>query len=382
MNILHVIVNLESEGAQTAMKRLVLSHTNSPRYRHSAVSLSGSGPVGAELEATGVRVDALGMRSAIGIVRTMSALRKVIRSTRPDVVQTWMYHADLLGGLAAKSEGIDSIIWGIRTTDIIRGTSRKTALLRHVCAALSRRIPARIVCVAESARRTHIASGYASDRMLVIGNGFEPAKVDGEARRSVRRELGWQDDDIVVGTVGRFNHYKDYRTFVAACDIASREEPRLRVIMIGGGLDASNSELNSWIRPTKKPSIFALLGQQKNVRRFLSAMDMFCLSSRSEGFPNAVGEAMALGIPCVVTDVGDSANLVGDTGLVVPPENPVALGQALSGFASLSSEQRCDAGRRARDRIATQFSMDRIRAQYETLYELLYDASRTRDTAA
>lgn len=366
-----MIAGLGVGGAELMLKRLVLVREGEARDGtvHSVISLGELGEVGARLRAEGIAVEALGMRSALGVPRALFRLRERIAALRPDVVQTWMYHADLLGGLAARAAGARPVVWGIRASTMVQGTSRGTRIVRSLCARLSAQLPAAIICAAQEARRVHAAIGYDDSRMLVIPNGFDlPAPVPAAATAALRAACGWGGDELVIGTVGRFDPYKDYANFVRAASHVAVAEPRARFLMVGKGLSPDNAELMGWITRAGLAQRVALLGARSDVPECLAALDVFVLPSCSEGFPNVVGEAMAMGVSCVVTDVGDAALLVGDTGTVVPPRDATALGEAILGMLSLGAEGRTAAGARARERIRAEFPMTRTRERFAAVH--------------
>lgn len=374
MRIVHIIIGLNVGGAELMLKRLVTSHHHTPEYDHRVISLSDLGTVGGELLSMGIPVSALGMRGAPDVFRTFFRLRSQLIEDRPDIVQTWMYHADFLGGLAARSLGIRRILWGIRTTEIKLGGSRLTRIIRKACALLSPYVPSRIVCAANAARRVHEDVGYAASKMLVIPNGFAVEKLvaTSEQVRTIHRQAGLAAEHRVVGSVGRFNAVKDQRNFVRAAGILAQRYKNLRFLMIGRDLDQGNVQLRHWIAETGRPECFVLLGERPDVSACLGTMDIFCLHSRTEGFPNVVGEAMAMARPCVVTDVGDAAFLVGNTGVVVPREDSLALAEGIERLLSLAPEDLMALGRSARQRILKNFTMDHARRQFEQLYQDLY----------
>ena len=307
MKILLVIVGLDAGGAEHVLRRLIESHRGSFEFQHSVVSLTDLGELGSALVAGGIDVQVMGMRGVTSVPSIMLKLTRLIRQRQPDLVQTWMYHADLLGGVAARAAGNRKVIWGIRSTDMIKGTAYSTYVIRRICALLSSIVPAIIICAAEASRATHAAIGYQPSKMVVIPNGFELPNTStlGEQRRQFRTEHGWSEDEFVVGCVGRFNYYKDHANFVKAAGLLTKQYPSARFLMVGKGLDSSNAELRKLIASTGFPDKFTLLGFRDDVFRCVNALDAFCLSSRSEGFPNVLGEAMSIGIPCVATDVGD-----------------------------------------------------------------------------
>ena len=370
MKILHVIVGLETGGAERTLERLLLSHQNDHRFEHSVIALTSVGPIGDRLKQRGVTVRALEMRSLLNLPAAIWKLRQLIREMDPDIVQTWMYHADLVGGIAARFAGKHSIIWGIHTTDMMKGTARSTALVRKVCAALSHSVPSLILCVAGTSRDAHVAIGYDRSRMVVVPNGFDVVALttDRSGRARMRAELGWSEEIVVIGCVARFNYYKDHENFVRAAGLLAKHSPNARFLLIGKNVDPTNVQLTSLIQQTGYSDRFALLGEREDIAACLSAMDVFCLSSRSEAFPIALGEAMAAGLPSVATDVGDTAFLVGDAGIIVPREDSESLAGALARIVDMTAQERRDLGMRARNRILENFSMQRIQARVEGIY--------------
>ena len=375
----HIIIGLNVGGAELMLKRLVESHHGSKAYRHTVISLTSIGKVGPQLQALGIEVHALGMRSALDFPRAMWRLVRLIRTSRPDVVQTWMYHADLLGGLAARLAGNRNVIWGIRTTDVKAGGSRATASVMKLCAWLSRSVPHTIVCAAEASRRAHIAVGYDAARMVVVPNGFDLTRLVATSaqRDTLRLQCGLGAGVVVIGYLGRFHAAKDQENFVRAAGMAVLLHSNIRFLMVGQNLDADNVQLAEWISATGCADRFVLLGERSDVPVCLAAMDLFCLSSRTEGFPNVVGEAMAMGLPCVVTDVGDARMLVAETGVVVPKEDSAALAQGMGRLLAMTSDVRQQLGRDAKKRIHAEFAMERASERFESLYQRITREGRT-----
>jgi len=367
-HILHVITGLAVGGAETALYRLILEFRGSD-YSHTVIVLTPGGGMYARFVEAGIRLIVLDVKRSP--IRHFVQLYRLVRTLRPDIVQTWLYHADFLGGLAARIAGNRNVIWGVRTTDVDGGCARATSVVRQLCASLSRWVPHTIVCVAEAARRSHSLVGYDAARMVVVGNGFDLSVLTSNRsqRKRLRRQCGFDADDIVLGTLGRFNLDKDHANFVAAAGRLAERHERLRFLMVGKNLDADNADLMRWIDATGHAKHFVLLGERADVAACLAAMDIFCLSSRTEAFPNAVGEAMAMGLPCVATDVGDVAVLMADTGVLVPKADPEALAQGVTGLMALEPDDREQMGQRARERIRAMFNMTSVRERFERIYD-------------
>jgi glycosyltransferase involved in cell wall biosynthesis len=381
VKIVHVITDLSVGGAETMLVRLIRT-SQRDGLQHVVISLSAEAPLAERLIALGVQVRILGMARGVPSPRLMRKLVEWLIELEPDVVQTWMYHADLLGGTATYAAQAlrrlrgghgkrPALCWGIHHTDLrLTGSSRITRWVARACALLSSRVPDVIVCCAESAKSSHRLGGYCNGRMKVIHNGIDLDRFRSspQARENLRRSLGVDLSAPVVGIVGRFHPVKDYSTFLAAMQIVLAAEPQCRFVMVGQGLDSENPELAAMLDATHTAHAGHLLGPHPEPQILLAGLDVFCLSSKSEGLPTVVGEAMACEVPCVATDVGDTALLIGATGRVVPPENPVALGHALIEMLSLPVTERAALGQAARGRIQKLFSMEASWRRYEETY--------------
>lgn len=371
LKVLHVIVGLNVGGAELMLKRLIESQKKLPGYVHSVISLTDPGVIGPQLISQGISVRCLGMKGLLGLPKAFFCLLTEMRKFRPDIVQTWMYHADFLGGLAARLAGVRSVIWGVRTTDLERGGKSVTRLIRKLCAYLSRSVPTKIICAAEASRKAHIAVGYNAQRMLVIPNGFDLSRLNAteEERGVLRASLSLSEEHLVIGSLGRFNPVKDQANFIAATAMLAESNPALRFLMVGRGLTPDNMALTELLSDTGYADRYILLGERGDAPVCLSAMDIFCLHSKTEGFPNVLGEAMAMGVPSVVTDVGDAALLLGGNGIVVPAQDARALALGLKQMIDFSPEVRRLLSESAKTRIVEEFTMEQSSQKFRQLYE-------------
>lgn len=371
--VTHVITGLDLGGAEMALCRLIEA-TDRDAFDLRVVSLTTPGQLADRIASVGVEVHILGMTS-LGIMPALVRLRRHLRRWRPSVVQTWMYHADVIGGLAARAAGVPAVAWSLRSSDFAPGAWRRsTVLLARVEARLASRVPAAIVCGSDAARRFHIGLGFPPELMSVIPNGFDIPTVASGTRDDVRDELGAPRDSLLVGRVGRFHPHKDHRTFVAAAELLARRHHGVHFVLCGDGVDGHNAVLTSWIRDAGLTGRTHLLGRRSDTDRIHAALDVACSSSLGEGFPNVVGEAMAAGVPVVTTDVGDSALLVGDTGRVVRPRDPEALAAAIAQMLDLAQADRRALGRAARQRIEQCYGLQRMADHHADLYRRLASA--------
>jgi glycosyltransferase involved in cell wall biosynthesis len=371
VNVLHVITNLDDGGAQTVLLRLVAAD---PDDTHAVVSLTDEGLFGARLAAAGARVSAVGLPRGRVTAAGFTRLVRAVRAARPDVVQTWMYHADLLGGVAARLAGTRAVVWGLRNTDLDPGrVTRQTRLAARACAAVSRAIPRRIVSCSGRAARAHAALGYPADRIVVVANGYDLGAFapDAAARARVRADLGIAAGQVLLGMVARWDPHKDHTNlFEALALLAAAGAPDWSCALVGRGMDADNPELASLLGRHGIGARVLALGPRFDVPAIMSALDLHVLSSAGEAFPNVVAEAMACGTPAVVTDVGDAALIVGETGWVAPPRDPRALAAAVRDALRALADPAGRAARAAacRERIALQFGLERMVAGYRAVW--------------
>lgn len=381
MKILHVISSLNTGGAELMLKRLILEHHSNPRYQHVIVCIKDKGTLGDTFKQYNIRMITLNATHVSEVITISYKLFCIFRREKPEIIQTWMYHADLLGGIVGRLCGIKKIIWGIRNTDLYpnQGVSRFTWYIMKLCAFLSKYIPEKIICVSDSARIRHIKYGYTSSQMEIIHNGFNVDDFDlsNANTPNLRDELDIPEDAFIIGSIGRFNPYKDHINFIRSAQYLLKEHPtqNLFFVLVGRDISFDNLTLKNEIESSKYPSRFRLLGERSDIPNVLQMMDIFCLHSLSEGFPNVLGEAMSASIPCVTTDVGDARLLLGDTGILVTPKSPTHLAKGILTLIEKTPEERAALGRAAQQRIRNHWSLARICGCYESLYEQLLSTS-------
>ncbi|HSD11570.1 MAG TPA: glycosyltransferase, partial [Candidatus Binatia bacterium] len=362
-------------GAQAMLYKL-LSRADRNAFDPEVVSLECEGPMASKIAALDVPVRSLGLRSGRIEPRRFLQFVAWLRRSRFHLLQTWMYHADLVGGFAAKLAGRLPVVWSIRQSNLDpRHNKRPTLWIVSACARLSPWLPARIICCSEAAQKAHREVGYAADKMVVIPNGFDvdSFRPDPDARTAIRRELDVPESAVLVGHVARFDSQKDHQTFIRASRLLNGSGPEVHFVMCGDNIDAKNVALTEWIAEEGIGPRCHLLGMREDVARIHAALDVEVCSSVGEGFSNAVGEAMACGVPCVSTGVGDADTLIGDTGRVVPIRDPVALARGCEELIAIGPAGRARLGLAARKRIRERFSLDSVVARYESLYRELAD---------
>jgi glycosyltransferase involved in cell wall biosynthesis len=365
ITVLHLITGLQAHGAEMMLYKLV-AHSDRARFRHVVVSMTGEGALGEQIKALDIPLYSLGMRR--GLANPIAAVRFLIllRRVAPDVVQTWLYHADLLGLCGALALRIP-VVWNIQASYHLGLKSLPSKL----CARLSS-LPATVIVNSEEGRAIHARFGYHPKRWAVLPNGFDTRQFvpDKQAREAVRRELNLPDGAVLIGMMARFDPQKDHRTFFHAARVISQQNPMAYFLLAGREMTLENAVIRQLVDEGKLHARTFLLGERFDMPRLTAALDIASLSSTfGEGFPGVVCEAMACEVPCVVTNIGASGSMVGDTGRVVPPRNPQALAAAWQELLRLPTGERAALGRRARERVKVLYSLEKIVQQYEEIYE-------------
>lgn len=373
IKIIHIIAGLQADGAETVL-HTITSRMDPRRFQNEVISLTDRGAIAERLEAAGVPVRTLQMRPGLPNPARILHLSRLLKRSKPNIVQTWMYHADLLGSLAARLAGSPPVIWGIHHSNLEPGQNKRTTIMTaRACAKISGSLPSKIICCSEASRIAHINFGYAANKMEVIPNGFDLKRFhpDPEARTSLRRELGLSNQTLLIGMAARFHIQKGHSNFVAAAKHLHSSMPTVHFVLSGKGVDQANPELTAWIKSGGEELArrFHLLGPRHDMQRIYAALDVATSASISEAFPMAVGEAMACGTPVVVTDVGDSALIVGDTGRSVPHGNPERLSQAWKDLLDTPPEVRQALGKAARTRVEENFAIGTIVERYQQVYQ-------------
>jgi len=373
LKIVHVINDLESGGAQRMLTKLVCN-MDMCRFENVIVALRSGGVFGPVVRSAGVVVHSLNWISAGSTANVLVRLTRILRQERPNVIQTWLYHADLLGLLCGFASGHKTVAWNVRCSDM--QLSRYSVGLRCILNGLAflSSWPAAVLFNSEAGKQHHLRLGYRPRRSLVIPNGFDEVlfQRDPAARSSLRRELNLPEGTQLIGMIARYDPMKDHATFLAAAKLAARDASGPYFIMAGRGISWDNRDLVTQVKAMGVEDQVRLLGERPDVLKIMAALDLLALPSAfGEGFPNVIGEAMACGVPCVVSAVGDARLVVGDCGIVVPPGDAAALSGAWKEILSLDAAARISLGEAARLRIADRFSISKIVGQYASLYASL-----------
>ena len=384
IRLTHIITGLNTGGAEMMLYN-VLSQMNRDAFSAEVISMLDAGTLGEKITRLGIRVRTLNMRPGIPSPRALWRLVQMLKEHPPDLIQTWMYHANLMGSVAAVMAGNIPIVWGIHHSNFDPHKSkRRTVWTMKAAALLSSRVPKGVICCGEAPKRVHIQAGYDAQKMTVIPNGFdlEEFSPDALARLAVRRELNIPNNAPMIGLVARFHPKKDHRTFIEAAGLLHQTRPEVYFILCGEGVHPENQELFGWIQKAGLTDRCRLLGAREDMPRLMAALDVATSSSSyGEGFPIVLGEAMACGVPCVATDVGDSALLIGATGRIVRAQHSRSLAQAWDEVLNLSPQERASLGQQARLRMERNFSLSGIVRRYENFYKEIGLEAKTRSAS-
>jgi glycosyltransferase involved in cell wall biosynthesis len=372
INIIHIITGLESHGAEMMLFKLV-SNIDQSQFSTRIITLTAHDQLRDKFSPYVESIDIIDLNGVIKLPIGFIKLLLKLKFYNPNIVQTWMYHADLVGGVASKLLNLKPIIWNIRHS-FHKGEGFKTKVIVKLLAFLSIPIPDKILSNSFRSVEIHKAIGYCSYKLQVIPNGFDldlfkPSEL---ARESYRRSLGIKKGTFLIGMVARYHPQKDHLTFLLAVKELKDSltvERSIKFILCGTGVNDSK-DLHDAITRLSLTDDIILLGEVEKIERLYNSLDLFTLtSSYGEGFPNVLGEAMCCGLSCVATDVGDSSHVIGDSGSIVQVLDYKGLSIKWLNFIEKTDFQREVLGMKSRQRMKDLFSIDTITRKYEYFYK-------------
>jgi glycosyltransferase involved in cell wall biosynthesis len=371
MRVLHVINDLSIGGTEIMLYKL-LSQTDRSLFEPAVISLNGIDPLGERIKGLGIPIESIGAKSSSANPVSLLRLMRIVRRFSPQLIQGWMYHGNLAAQLAALfARRPVKVVWNIRQSlSSLADEKPATARAIRLGARLSN-WPDLILNNSQKSFAQHTALGFPTDKTFVIPNGFDTDTFvpSDETRVSVRAELGVPENTLLVGRIGRYHHTKDYPNFLQAAAMLLRDHPDTQFLVAGKDVDWDNDTLRHHVQELGLVERIHLLGERFDIPRLTAALDIAVSSSHAEGFPNVIGEAMACAVPCVVTDVGDSGWLVGDTGRIVAPQDSEALAKNCHDLVRLGRDERKRLGSAARTRIIAHYSLASVARLYESLYQ-------------
>ena len=367
MRVLHIITGLGLGGAEGVLYRLVL---NDKENESIIISLSGESYYSDLFTCLGIKVYYLNMSPKGLNLRCIVDLIILIKKISPDVVQTWMYHANFLGGIITFLFFRKNIFWNLRATHVRSSRNLRFHLFIKLSAILSYCVPCKVICCSESVKLNHEKLGYDKNKTVVINNGYdlERFKFNVKSREAQRSKFKLTDDLKVFGMAARFHPQKDFDNLLKSFQILKlRGYHKFRLLLAGENITTNNTELLKIIKQYDLSENVLLLGIQGNIVEFMNTIDVYVSSSAfGEGFPNVLAEAMACEIPCITTDVGEAKDLVRKEGWVVPTQMPGLLAEAII-KAILGMENKVEWQKRkdeCRKIIADNYTLSKMVSEY------------------
>ncbi|MDE2420947.1 MAG: glycosyltransferase [Gammaproteobacteria bacterium] len=360
MKILHVITNYAGAGgAEKMLSRLVES---TPQCEHAIIALMGFSELYSHTLEQTIQHEELNW-NLINTLSVVWKLKKLIDEIKPDVIQGWMYHGNVFASVASRlSVSEPPVVWGMRhSLDAPKEESVSTKVALHVSKWLSGH-PAIVVYCAQSALKKHIQFGFVSRKDVVIPNGV-----------LLNHSLGVRSFDrsqVVVGFAGRYHTAKGFQYLFEAISQVQQQNRDVCFRLAGNGVELDNPAIAALMSQHHiDPTRIELLGQVSDMPTFYHSIDLLMLTSITEGFPNVLVEAMAAGVPCVTTDVGDARPIVDQTGFVVPARDAGAISREILSYIGLTPAQKEDLSSLALERIKSHYQLHAVANMYIDIWE-------------
>ena len=370
MRILHIITSLETGGAQRVLIQLLMQ-LQEKGHIQSVICMKPNGELSQQITDMGIPLHYMPFQPGT-LLRSRSKCELIISTFQPEIIQSWLYHADFLT-LFLRNQKKTPIIWGIHHSIGINNQNRlklSTKIIVRLNAWFSHIIPQKIICCSKSTLLSHSLMGYAESKLVYIPNGIDvnQFKPDPQARESLRMELGLTPDTQLIGYIARYHPQKDHATFFNAANLLLEQFGNTHFLLAGDQVVAANPEIRSYMLSIKNSSHFHFLGLRTDIPRITAGLDVATLSSSGEALPLTILEAMACEIPSVATNVGDVEDMVGSCGIIVPSQNPKALADGWMLILNKNPLERAVMGRSARDRVMNYFTNEAMIKHYIDVY--------------
>ncbi len=318
----------------------------------------------------GLNLTPLDKRGRWDIVKFYVRCVRLVKRIRPAIIYSFAQEPNLIALPLAKFVSAKTV-WGIRRSTKSVYSGDAIALFGFVLGRILSPLADSIIYNSWCGRDLYNKRGYCSLNALVVSNGFDTTQFrpSSQERLDLRAELGLHSTALVVGIVGRIHPVKNHAMFLRMAQQLLRKHPGVRFICVGSGTKEMTESVHHLAASLELEKVLIWLGEQSNMTRVYNVLDTLVLCSKEEGCPNVVGEAMSCGIPCVVFDVGDAAQLVGNTGLVVKEGDEQELVSAVSKLVDMDSRDRQRLGGMARQRIESEFGLDSMVLKVTSLFE-------------
>lgn len=365
MKIVHIITGLGDGGAEHTLYKICKYDKSN---KHFVISLKNPDKYYSLLNKLGIKVYCLNFK--IYSIKKFFYLIKLLKNLKPDVVQTWLVHGDFIGGIAAKLARVKNICWNVRYSNLEFGKSKiSTIFIIKILSKLSYYIPKLIVVVSKSAKKICKKIGYDDKKLYLITNGYNLENLRPFKSNKIRSQFKIQKKIPLIGKVARYDIKKDHNNLLEALNILNNKSIKFYCVLVGSNINKNNLILVNLIKKLKLSNHIKLLGQKDNIAGVMNEIDLLVQSSSyGEGFPNVVAEAMACGTPCVVTNVGDAAFIIGKSGWVVPPKNPQKLAASLEKALFLINKKSFKKDMKLRLRIKQHFDINKMLKKYRIVW--------------
>lgn len=322
-----------------------------------------------EIEKTDSRVYCVNLKKNVLAPLKLFTIMRIIMKEKPTVLQTWMYHCDFLGVVVKLLFPKLKLVWNIRHSELIKGVDKSTTILLAKILARLSSIPDKVIYGSHAALVTHKKIGYRNKNNEIISNGFNTMDYapDHSIRSRIRSFLDITNETVVLGTVGRASKVKNQLMLIEVFDDINKIHPNTKLILIGKGI--RDQYLSHKIVLENQNII--LIDETNKINDYLKAFDLFILPSLSEGFPNVLGEAMSTEVPCIATDVGDSALIIGNDNFVAKKNSKEDLQERISYWYRLNEKEKSELKKHSRNRIKNNYSLDITVNSYVKAYNEL-----------
>lgn len=368
ISILHIITSLESGGAQTSLHRLLrFSSSNVDNY---LIVLKDESDFYDLSILSNKRILFLDINSLYSLLIGLKKSVSFILKNKIEILHSWLPHSDIFASFIKFFLPTKKIIWSIRFSELNRkNTKISTLIIIEILKYLSFIIPSVIIFCSKRSLDFYSKKGFNKKKLTLIYNAVDSNFLKTKDINEYEKN---NDELFTFGSLSRYHPIKDHVTlFEAFALLPSNLRKRIKLLLAGKGLDKENLELINLINKYIPDIKVELYGEIKNVNKYLLSLNIFTLSSLSEGFPNVLAESMALGVPCISTDAGDAYKIIGKYGWVVPVKNSIKFSEAILSAYKLSSQEIEELSSNAKKRIELYFSNDKYLKSHLDLYESL-----------